>query len=181
MTGNRRNRYELLMAAGCGSFYPKDSDASAIAGAVIAIIAIFAVGLVDSRRKPSARRRTNLFAFGLALILYTTLFRRIPNAIGKPASTARLELVGFNLSGCLLNALLFVPLGLSLRGRSWWFPIILSVSIEVIQQITHLGMFDVWDILANAIGGLMGIAAHMLFIARNRGTIKNNQGSVNTR
>lgn len=147
----------------------------------IAILIFFTVGLAYSRKKPSGWRRKALFAFGLALILYTTLLRRIPNTLGKPASAASLEFVGFNLSGCILNALLFVPLGLSLRGRSWWFPIILSVSIEVIQQITHLGMFDVWDILANAIGGLMGIAAHMLFIARNRGTIKNNQGPVNIR
>lgn len=124
----------------------------------IAIIVIFTVGLVGSRKKTTARRRKNLFAFGLALILYTTLFRRIPNAISKPASTARLELIEFNLSGCLLNALLFVPLGLSLSVRNWWFPAILSVSIEIIQQITHLGMFDAWDILANALGGMTGIA-----------------------
>ena len=128
----------------------------------IAILAFFAVGLVYSRKKPSERRRKDLFAFDLALILYTTLLRRIPNALGRPASAANLELVGFNFSGCLLNVLLFLPLGFSLRGRSWWFPIILSVSIEVIQQITHLGMFDVWDIAANTIGSTIGIAIHML-------------------
>lgn len=147
----------------------------------IAILAIFALGLAYSRKKPSEQRRKVLFAFGLALILYTTLLRRIPGAIGKPASTARLELVGFNLSGCLLNALLFVPLGLSLRRRSWWFPLLVSVGIEIIQQITHLGMFDVWDILANAIGGLLGIVIHMLFNVRNRNIFKENRGSVNTR
>lgn len=29
-------------------------------------------------------------------------------------------------------------------------------------------MFDVWDILANAIGGLLGIAVRMLFDMKNR-------------
>ena len=145
----------------------------------IAILAIFVVGLTYSQKKPSERRRKALFAFGLTLILYTTLLRRIPNAIGRPARTARLEFVGFNPSGCMLNALLFVPLGLSLKGRSWWFPIILSVSIEVIQQITHLGMFDVWDIIANALGGLLGIAIRMLLNKRKRKIFKDNQGSVN--
>lgn len=142
----------------------------------IAILVICAVGLAYSRKKSSAQRRKYLFTFGLALILYTTLFRRIPNAIGKPASTARLEFVGFNFSGCLLNVLLFLPFGFSLKGRNWWFPIILSVNIEVIQQITHLGMFDVWDLLANAIGGLIGVAVRGLLDVRNGKNIIDNQG-----
>ena len=121
-------------------------------------LAIFAIGLAYSRRKPFAWRRKCLFAYGLALILYTTLLRRIPLAWGGPAYTARLEFNGFNLSGCILNALLFLPLGLSLRGRGWWLPILLSTTVEIVQQVTHLGMFDVWDIAANTIGGLAGIA-----------------------
>jgi len=73
------------------------------------------------------------------------------------ASTARLELVGSNLSGFLLNALMFLLLGFSLKKYQWWLPFILSMVIEVTQQITSLGMFDVWDLLANTIGGLAGM------------------------
>lgn len=135
----------------------------------IVILAFFAVGLAYYRRKSPVWRRRYLFAYGLALILYTTLLRRIPFIWGDmahswsdSAHTDRLEFVGFNLSGCILNALLFVPLGLSLRGHDWWLPLLLSVAIEVVQRVTHLGMFDAWDILANAIGGLAGISVSKL-------------------
>jgi len=120
---------------------------------VVAILMTFTVGCVLFRKD----RKRYLFIYSIALIVYTTLIRRIPGVLERSARIARLEFVGFNLSGFLLNALLFLPLGLSLKKCQWWLPFILSMVIEVAQQITHLGMFDVWDLLANTIGGLAGM------------------------
>lgn len=123
------------------------------------VIAVFAIGLAYSKGKPPLRQRRYLFVYGLGLILYTTLLRRVPIAWNSSSHTARLEFAGFNPSGFFLNILLFVPLGFSFKKCHWWFWLMLSATIEVVQEITHLGMFDVWDIVANTLGGLIGCAA----------------------
>ncbi len=120
---------------------------------VVVILLTFTVGYVLF----SEDRKRYLFIYNIALIVYTTLIRRIPGVLERSASIARWEFVGFNPSGFLLNALLFLPLGFSLKKYHWWLPFILSMTIEVTQQITYLGMFDVWDLLANTIGGLVGM------------------------
>lgn len=102
-------------------------------------------------------RRRFLRFFGLGVILYTTLLRRMPGGLSRPASIARLELSGLNPAGCLWNLLLFVPLGMGLRGRQAWLALLLSAAVEVVQQVTHLGMLDLGDILFNAAGTLVGM------------------------
>ncbi len=103
------------------------------------ILLTFSIRYIISRKD----RRHYFLIYSTVLILYTTLLRRTAGAFSRPmgpASTARLELLGFNLSGFLLIALLFLLLGFSLKK----------------YQFTPLGMFDVWDLLANTIVGLAG-------------------------
>lgn len=105
---------------------------------VLIILLTFTIGYIVFRKN----RKCYLFIYSIALIVYTTLLRRIPSALERSASIARWEFVGFNPD----------MLGFSLKKCRWWLPFILSMIIEVIQRITHLGMFDVWDIAANTYG-----------------------------
>ncbi|MDO5300297.1 MAG: VanZ family protein [Clostridia bacterium] len=135
---------------------------------IVAILLTFSAGYIFFRKN----RKRYLFIYSIALIVYTTLLRRTPGILERSARIAQLEFVGFNLSGFLLNVLLFLPLGFSLKKCQWWLPFILSMVIEVTQQITHLGMFDVWDIVANTFGGLLGC------LVANRSRVReNNKGA----
>lgn len=65
------------------------------------------------------------------------------------------------------NAMLFVPMGYvlllwfrRLRKRSWLAVVIctvVSVSIELLQEWTGLGMADWKDVVSNALGGAVGV------------------------
>ena len=65
-----------------------------------------------------------------------------------------------------LNILLFVPLGIYLRvlKSRWTFPqkalaiALVSLSFEVIQLLFAMGITDVTDLIANTLGGVLGIA-----------------------
>ncbi len=83
--------------------------------------------------------------------------------MSRPASLARLELSGLSPAGCLWNLLLFVPLGIGMDVRQAWLAVLLPVAVETVQQVTHLGMFDLGDILFNAIGLLLGMGIGWLW------------------
>ena len=63
-----------------------------------------------------------------------------------------------------LNILLFVPLGYLIptyfKKLHWWQAVLIglcaSFAIEVLQNVTGCGMFDLRDILANTIGATIG-------------------------
>lgn len=70
----------------------------------------------------------------------------------------------------VMNGLLFVPLGYLLllwipvlrQKRSGWVAAVLitlaiSISIELLQSITSLGMADWKDVIGNTLGGMIGI------------------------
>lgn len=64
-------------------------------------------------------------------------------------------------SGILLNIALFIPFGwflasLSKRKRVLVRPILLTITIELIQLYTGRGMFDIDDVISNALGGVIG-------------------------
>lgn len=63
---------------------------------------------------------------------------------------------------CILNVMLFVPMGYLLRTKRWWKTILIcsavSITIEILQQLTGFGMFDWNDWIANTIGAVIGVA-----------------------
>lgn len=76
--------------------------------------------------------------------------------------TLGFRLVALNLGGNILG---FTPLGFTLPVVLRWFQkwfrtigicLIFSLSIETIQLITHVGCFDVDDIILNTLGGSIG-------------------------
>ncbi|SFL53823.1 Glycopeptide antibiotics resistance protein [Gracilibacillus orientalis] len=70
------------------------------------------------------------------------------------------------------NILLFVPMGmllplLSTKLTRWFLTtviiVLFSFTIETMQLITQLGVFDVDDILLNTLGGYFGYLIYVLF------------------
>lgn len=61
----------------------------------------------------------------------------------------------------ILNIMLFVPMGYLVRCKKPWKTILIcsaiSITIEILQQLTSFGMFDLNDWIANSIGGCVGV------------------------
>lgn len=80
-----------------------------------------------------------------------------------------------SLEGIFINILIFIPMGYlipSIFHRIRWYHVICiaalsTVFIEVVQLITRLGMFDLDDILNNAVGTVVGM--WLLKIVSQRG------------
>ena len=69
------------------------------------------------------------------------------------------------LEGAALNILLFIPFGYLLpllwgRADRWWKVLLcglaVSIVIELLQLVTRLGMFDLDDLMNNAVGAVLG-------------------------
>ena len=82
------------------------------------------------------------------------------------------------LEGAGLNILLFVPFGYLLprlwkRAERWRRVVlcgfVLSLLIELTQLVTHLGMFDLNDLMNNSLGALLGWGCFCLVLRREPG------------
>jgi len=112
-----------------------------------------------------------------ALVYAAFLIRRpyaVPRALLDPFHALKLFLKADNvallkrlryLEGAGLNILLFVPFGYLLpmlwkRADRWWKVVlcgfVLSLGIELTQLVTHLGMFDLDDLMNNSLGAFLG-------------------------
>jgi glycopeptide antibiotics resistance protein len=68
------------------------------------------------------------------------------------------------------NFIVFVPLGLLLGvcfkhaglRRNIAFIFLFSVSVEIVQFVLAIGVTDITDVIANTLGGLLGLAAYGL-------------------
>ena len=67
----------------------------------------------------------------------------------------------------ILNIMLFVPMGYLLRTKRWWSSLLIcsavSLTIEILQQLTGFGMFDWNDWIANTIGALVGVCMAWIY------------------
>ena len=122
-----------------------------------------------------------LYLLWLAVVLYLTLFSRVGNqggramALMKPfhgLSEAIAQRSFEPLNHALLNILLFVPFGffipranirLSHAGLILLCGIVTSTLIEGLQFILRLGYCDIDDIVANALGAVVGYGVYSLF------------------
>ena len=70
----------------------------------------------------------------------------------------------------ILNIMLFVPMGYMVRNKHWWKTILIcsavSMTIEILQQLTGFGMFDWNDWIANTIGAVIGVLMIQLRTSR---------------
>ena len=126
------------------------------------IVVALVVWLIDGRRFTP---RPLLAAYILFILMETV--------IGRKAGALRMELVPFWSYSHLelrmeiiLNYLFFIPLGLLLYlcfGKKYGLRVViagflLSTSIELIQLIFRIGLFEFDDIIGNTIGCFIGAA-----------------------
>ena len=134
------------------------------------------IGLMMVRR--NAKWVWPLAVVWLSALVYAAFLSRrpyaAPRALFDPFHALKLFLKADNvallkrlryLEGAGLNILLFVPFGYLLpllwkRADRWWKVVlcgfVLSLLIELTQLVTHLGMFDLDDLMNNSLGVFLG-------------------------
>ena len=143
---------------------------------ILVILAAVVSGLLVVRKDRKWARP--LAVVWLAGLVYAAFLMRTPYAAPRalldPFHALKLFLKADNvallrrlryLEGAGLNILLFVPFGYLLpllwrRADRWWKVVlcgfVLSLLIELIQLVTHLGMFDLDDLMNNSLGAFLG-------------------------
>ena len=124
------------------------------------IVVALVVWLIDGRR---ITPRPLLAAYILFILMETVL--------GRESGVGRAELVPFWSYShpelrmeIVLNYILFIPLGVLLYlcfGEKYGFRVViagllLSVSIEIVQLVFRIGLFEFDDMIGNTIGCLIG-------------------------
>ena len=73
----------------------------------------------------------------------------------------------------ILNIMLFVPMGYLLRCKKPWKTILIcsavSITIEILQELTGFGMFDWNDWIANSIGATIGVVMARMYRSSKAG------------
>ena len=146
---------------------------------ILVILAAVVTGLLLVRR--NRKWAWPLTLVWLVALVYAAFLSRRPYAVPRvlldPFHALKLFLKADNvallkrlryLEGAGLNILLFVPFGYLLpllwkRAERWWKVVlcgfVLSLLIELTQLMTHLGMFDLDDLMNNSLGAFLGWAA----------------------
>ena len=143
---------------------------------ILVLLAAAVIGLVLVRR--NRKWAWPLAVVWLAALVYAAFLSRrpyaAPRALFDPFHALKLFLKADNvallkrlrsLEGAGLNILLFVPFGYLLpllwkRADRWWKVVlcgfVLSLLIELTQLVSHLGMFDLDDLMNNSLGAFLG-------------------------
>ena len=149
-------------------------------GLLVALAVALLVQDLAAHRSTMSRSGVILYLLWLGVVLYLTLFSRVGNqdrtmALMKPfhgLSEAIAQRSAEPLNHALLNILLFVPFGffipranirLSHAGLVLLCGIVTSTLIEGLQFILRLGYCDIDDIIANALGAIVGYGIFSLF------------------
>ena len=143
---------------------------------IIGLLAAVVIGLLLVRR--NGKWAWPLAVVWLVALVYAAFLSRrpyaSPRALFDPFHALKLFLKAGGLAfvkrmryleGAGLNILLFVPFGYLLpllwkRVDRWWKVVlcgfVLSLLIELTQLVTHLGMFDLDDLMNNSLGAFLG-------------------------
>lgn len=83
-----------------------------------------------------------------------------------------------SLKGIILNILLFIPFGYMLPcifrklQKAFWGVVLIgfvcSLLTETVQLVTHLGWFDLDDLLNNTIGCVLGVVFYRVFLRERK-------------
>ena len=126
------------------------------------VIGVFFLTLL--LREPGLQARAILNPFRV----FIDLGKDIRNGWGDAAQAGvwrALKKDELRITEIILNILLFMPFGYLLpvineRMRFWWKILLVgfgfSLAIELIQFVTHMGCFDVADLMHNTIGSILG-------------------------
>lgn len=126
----------------------------------------------------SRRLTTGIFVFYLVVLTWIILFKMqlSPDILGTVRSINLIPLAGATvINGAadyrevVQNVLAFVPFGLFMgmlaAGRPWWRALVpvaaTSLAFEVLQYVLAVGMSDITDLLANTLGGAIGLGLYV--------------------
>lgn len=138
------------------------------------IVVALVVWLIDGRR---ITPRPLLAAYILFILMETI--------IGRKTGVGRVELVPFWSYShpelrmeIVLNYILFIPLGLLLylcSGEKFGLRVViagllLSVSIEIVQLVFRIGLFEFDDMIGNTVGCLIGAVVGKLIRKKKKKT-----------
>lgn len=144
-------------------------------------LAVWLGRLLCRHRREMVSRILWLLAADLAAVLFITLASRLGDPTrGGLQLTPLLSMIqmaqnssAYPLEHAFLNALLFVPTGYLLAQLgprilrraelNFLAGLVLSIAIETIQLVFHLGLCDINDILFNALGAAAGALAARFF------------------
>ncbi len=160
-----------------------DHWVEAIMVATVGMVAILMGRMLSGKSIRKLSWSQYLFGFVMLSYLYllgvaTGLFVKfdISLELFRLRSLNLIPFSGFTVEQCLMNILLFLPLGLlaplifrTLGKRHWVKILILSLStsltVEVLQLFHETRAFDINDLIFNTIGGLLGYGVYLV-IAR---------------
>lgn len=138
------------------------------------IVVALVVWLIDGRR---ITPRPLLAAYILFILMETIIDRK--------TGVGRVELVPFWSYShpelrmeILLNYVLFIPFGCLLHlcfGKKWGLKVVLigfllSVSIEIVQLVFRIGLFEFDDMIGNTVGCLIGAVVGKLIRKKKKKT-----------
>lgn len=126
-------------------------------------------------------RRTTIVLFSIYLVLLIgVIIFKLPFFHWEGSSVRVVNLIPLQdalINGRLsmeviYNVLLFIPLGVYLvmlrpnwHFRQWFgFILVTTLSFEVIQFIFAIGISDITDVFANALGGVIGVSLGLVII-----------------
>ena len=142
---------------------------------LIAICALFIIALIRMifKAKPifkSKKQALSVFIlfFYLAVVFEITLFMRLSNRIDE--NLIMLLPHSFVIS-VLISATKSVKISNKLIIYSSLSAFLLSVFIEVMQIIAHLGTFQISDIVYNTLGGIIGGFILILIKSKKKTTV----------
>lgn len=146
------------------------------------LVLLLLLWIVLSSRFVKIKKLVNILAFisSILIILYTTLMKRTTNHYDfefRPFYTFVLAQNQVEMYRTFfMNALLFVPLGLSMpyllskkpHKRNVFitigFAAVLSAGIEFLQYYYHLGRCETDDVIANTLGAAVGTLSYCLYM-----------------
>ena len=141
---------------------------------------IFAVHLFKTDRISRAQRNIMII---LLLYMLVVLYLTVIGRYSHEEPNVRLELFysyknyfstgdKYELCGIIINILMFIPFGFLVaelfRNKKplligLFAGIVLTLTIEILQYLTHTGTFEIDDILHNTVGSLFGVVIWTMY------------------
>jgi glycopeptide antibiotics resistance protein len=150
---------------------------------MVATVVMVAI-LLERMMSGKSIRKLSLsqYFFGFVMLCYlyllgvaTGLFVKFDISLDlfRLRSINLIPLSGFTVEQCVMNILLFLPLGFlaplifrTLGKRDWVKILILSLStslmVEVLQLLHETRAFDINDLMFNTLGGLLGYGVYLV-------------------
>lgn len=138
---------------------------------ILAFIIYFAIKWIEDG-KINYKYVNFIYFIYFVFLIYGLTFSRVKLNYNPAYNLNLIEILDQPIIITLINFILFIPLGTYVKEFKYKFLIILlaPISIELIQLISKTGIFDIGDIILNALGGLLGLHIYkIIYIIKIKG------------